>query len=318
MLQKFTSQQVQPQPPAPSPLSSQPLPNPKGGINAVHSKEVEGEEDEDENEEGSVSWWYVLLAQLVDSDDEEDGESEDESDEEDEEESVEEDSEDESDEEENETEEEEKEESEDKKGEEDEEEIYNNERTFFIATLFNGKGIKEEEIFTTADASVVPVVGIAENVLVRIGELSIPVDFHVIKCAKGEKGGTPQVLLERPFLKTAEFKLIYYDEIFTFSVGNAIEIFHLTQPPKPRKKGLHQLQENKGKKAPREEEKVAAKVNENPKEIARVRRRSSENSQITGEKKKRKKKKKRIPNPEKGKNHNKNLEDGKKKKNQKK
>ncbi|MED6152323.1 hypothetical protein PIB30_090834 [Stylosanthes scabra] len=33
---------------------------------------------------------------------------------------------------------------------------------------------------------------------------------------KGDKGGKPQVLLGRPFLKTTGFKLIYYDEIFTF------------------------------------------------------------------------------------------------------
>ncbi|MED6129006.1 hypothetical protein PIB30_103519 [Stylosanthes scabra] len=32
-------------------------------------------------------------------------------------------------------------------------------------------------------------------------------------------------------------------------MGNAIEIFHLTPPPKPRKKSLHQLQENKGKES---------------------------------------------------------------------
>ncbi|MED6128981.1 hypothetical protein PIB30_103289, partial [Stylosanthes scabra] len=97
---------------------------------------------------------------------------------------------------------------------------------------------KTKEIFTTADASVVSVVGIAENVLVLLG---------------------------RPFLKTAKFKLIYYDEIFTFSIGNAIEIFHLTPPPKPRKRSLHQLQESKGKKALRKKEKAAAKVKEKPK-----------------------------------------------------
>ncbi|MED6116018.1 hypothetical protein PIB30_096166, partial [Stylosanthes scabra] len=56
------------------------------------------------------------------------------------------------------------------------------------------------------------------------------------------------VLLGRPFLKTVRFKLIYHDEIFTFEVGNAIEIFHLPPPPKPQKKGLHQLQQEKGKR----------------------------------------------------------------------
>ncbi|MED6187109.1 hypothetical protein PIB30_073250 [Stylosanthes scabra] len=106
-----------------------------------HSKEGKGEKDEDENEEGSISWWYNLLAQLVDSDDEEDEESKDESEEEDEDESAEEDTEDESAEAEDQTEEEEN---------EDEEEVYNK-RTSFIATLFNDKEIKEEVPFTCED-----------------------------------------------------------------------------------------------------------------------------------------------------------------------
>ncbi|MED6151706.1 hypothetical protein PIB30_084929 [Stylosanthes scabra] len=49
-------------------------------------------------------------------------------------------------------------------------------------------------------------------------------------------------------MKTAGFKLIYYDEIFTIEVGNVIEIFHLPPPPKPWKKGLHQMHQDKGKK----------------------------------------------------------------------
>ncbi|MED6124606.1 hypothetical protein PIB30_060468 [Stylosanthes scabra] len=90
---------------------------------------------------------------------------------------------------------------------------------------------KLREVFTTTDASIVSVAGIAEYVLVKIGQLTIPADFHVIMPTKGDKGGKPQ-----------------YDEIFIFEVGNVIEIFHLPPPPKPRKKGLHQLQQDKGKK----------------------------------------------------------------------
>ncbi|MED6209381.1 hypothetical protein PIB30_054085 [Stylosanthes scabra] len=67
--------------------------------------------------------------------------------------------------------------------------------------------------------------------------------------------GRPQVLLGRPFLKTAEFKLIYYDEIFTFSVGNVIEVFHLTLPPKPLKKRIQRLKVDNAEK----------KVRSNPK-----------------------------------------------------
>ncbi|MED6210190.1 hypothetical protein PIB30_061820 [Stylosanthes scabra] len=146
------------------------------------------------------------------------------------------------------------------------------------------------EVFTTAIARVVSVAGIAENVPVRIGELTIPEDFHVIKPTKGEKGGTPEVLLGRSFLKTAEFKLIYYDEIFTFSVGNVIEIFHLTPPPRPRKKAIHQLQQDKGKAqagSPREKNKIKAKTWEGPKGRIRDTKDSrSKSPQPEGEKKK--------------------------------
>ncbi|MED6207156.1 hypothetical protein PIB30_033256 [Stylosanthes scabra] len=130
-------------------------------------------------------------------------------------------------------------------------------------TLDLGSLKKTKEVFTTADASIVSVTAIAENVLVRIGELTISANFHIIKPTKREKkGGTPQVLLGRSFLKTAEFKLIYYDEIFTFSVGSAIETFHLTPPPNLQKKGIHQLQMNNGRTqggSSKEEKKTEAK-----------------------------------------------------------
>ncbi|MED6138916.1 hypothetical protein PIB30_079044 [Stylosanthes scabra] len=289
MLQRITNQPNQTQPPS---LILLPSPNLKGGINVIHSKEAEGEEDE--NEEGSVSWWYDLLAQLVDSDDEEDEESKDESEEEDEDENAEEDSEDEFVKEEDQTEEEE---SVNKKRKKDEEENHNNERTSIIATLFNDKEIKEEVPVKCEDPGPCLVTCKINGVEVReclcdsgayssvmpyklykflkLGPLKKTKEIFTITDAR-EKGGMPQVLLGRSFLKTAEFKLIYYDEIFTFSVGTAIEIFHLTQPPKPRKKSLHQLQESKGKKAPRGEKKAAAKMIE--KETTYKRRKCSENS----------------------------------------
>ncbi|MED6151087.1 hypothetical protein PIB30_078873 [Stylosanthes scabra] len=39
---------------------------------------------------------------------------------------------------------------------------------------------KSREVFTIADASIESVVGIVEDVLVKIGQLTIPADFHVI------------------------------------------------------------------------------------------------------------------------------------------
>ncbi|MED6175522.1 hypothetical protein PIB30_079154 [Stylosanthes scabra] len=67
LLHKFTNQPTtnpQPQPSTSSQLPSQPLPNPKGGINMVHN-----ENDEEEDEEDDDEWLYGLLAKLEDSDD---------------------------------------------------------------------------------------------------------------------------------------------------------------------------------------------------------------------------------------------------------
>ncbi|MED6170698.1 hypothetical protein PIB30_033464 [Stylosanthes scabra] len=101
-------------------------------------------------------------------------------------------------------------------------------------------------------------VGIAEDVLVRIGGLTTPANFHVIKPGQKDKGGTPQVLLGRPFLKSGGFKLNYHDEIFTFEAGNAMEIFHFTMHPEPEK-GFHQLQYDRKKKPPRKKRKAEGK-----------------------------------------------------------
>ncbi|MED6223486.1 hypothetical protein PIB30_074425 [Stylosanthes scabra] len=136
LLQKIANQspvnpQAQAQPLVPSPLSSQPLPNPKGGINAVQV-EMDNEEDEAEDEEGENDWLYELLKELANSDDEDDEESEDESEEEDEDESTEEDSEDEFLEEGDHAEEEAREEDMDKG------------KIFFINTLFKEKKNEEE------------------------------------------------------------------------------------------------------------------------------------------------------------------------------
>ncbi|MED6194632.1 hypothetical protein PIB30_030257 [Stylosanthes scabra] len=81
-------------------------------------------------------------------------------------------------------------------------------------TLDLGPLKKSKEVFTTADASIVLVARIAENVLVKVGKLTIPADFHVIMPSKGDKGGRPQTT----------------------------EVFHLTHPPAPRMKGAHQFQ----------------------------------------------------------------------------
>ncbi|MED6178808.1 hypothetical protein PIB30_111093, partial [Stylosanthes scabra] len=91
--------------------------------------------------------------------------------------------------------------------------------TFFIATIFSRNEVKETEmpikcedpacgnvmpyalyetldlgplkkskdVFTTVDASIVSVAGIADNVMVNVGKLTIPTDFHVIRPTEGDK-----------------------------------------------------------------------------------------------------------------------------------
>ncbi|MED6221393.1 hypothetical protein PIB30_054195 [Stylosanthes scabra] len=74
---------------------------------------------------------------------------------------------------------------------------------------------KTTDVFITADCSIVSAAGIIEDVMVKVGRLVIPTDFHVIQPPPGERGH-PQVLLGRPFLKISGFKLTYTDDIFTF------------------------------------------------------------------------------------------------------
>ncbi|MED6139931.1 hypothetical protein PIB30_088479 [Stylosanthes scabra] len=72
-------------------------------------------------------------------------------------------------------------------------------------TLDLGPLKKSKEVFTTVDASIMSVAGIADNVM------------------------------------TARFKLQYDDDTFSLSVGKITGIFHVTRPLTPRKKGAHQL-----------------------------------------------------------------------------
>ncbi|MED6176160.1 hypothetical protein PIB30_085413 [Stylosanthes scabra] len=244
-MQKMMNQQTQPQhkpPPAiPSPLPSQPLPNPKGGLNAINDKpEIEKEAVDTDNEE-SEQQLYELLINVTGSKDEDIGEILDFCEEFD-----------------SDYKEEESEEGElaDGWGSEIETQNYQGEM-LSINTISDKKGDEEElptncedpgpclvtcrikdsrfqtttDVFTTANCSIVSAAGIVEDVMVKIGRLVILTDFHVIKPPLGERRH-PQVLLGRPFLKTSGFRLTYANDIFTFSSGKTIETFQITPPPK--------------------------------------------------------------------------------------
>ncbi|MED6125723.1 hypothetical protein PIB30_071388 [Stylosanthes scabra] len=219
-------------PPNPNSLPSQPLANPKGGINMVRK----GEEEENKKKTRG-DWLLELIAELVKlgpSDDEDwiwkDSDEEDSEEEElNEEEGEEED------------EKEEVNEGEAKEESEAEEE----EETFFVATVFEKSKVDKLKVPPKCEDPD-PYLELcqlwAENVLVKVGGLTIPTDFHVIRATKGSKGGTPQVLLGRPFLKTAGFQLDYITETFSFKVGNVEETFHLVRPPSSLNKSAQQLQ----------------------------------------------------------------------------
>ncbi|MED6175148.1 hypothetical protein PIB30_075647 [Stylosanthes scabra] len=93
-----------------------------------------------------------------------------------------------------------------------------------------------------------PVAGIADNVLVTIGKLTIPADFHILKPQPKEKRGKPQVLLGRPFLKTGGFEQDYHDDTFKFSAGKTTERFQIVKKGKD-----HSLQKDDGKMRGKEE-----------------------------------------------------------------
>ncbi|MED6210313.1 hypothetical protein PIB30_062933 [Stylosanthes scabra] len=163
---------------------------------------VHNENDEEEDEEDDNEWLYGLLAELEDFDDDSDDEE------------VEEEPEREVDDEEVE---------EEPKGE-----------IFFIATIFRGNEVKEPEMSVKCED---PGPCLVTS---KIRGVDIP-ECLCDPGACGDKGGRPQVLLGRPFLKTARFKLQYDDDTFSLSVGKITEIFHVTHPPAPRRKGAHQL-----------------------------------------------------------------------------
>ncbi|MED6197844.1 hypothetical protein PIB30_060580 [Stylosanthes scabra] len=92
---------------------------------------------------------------------------------------------------------------------------------------------------------IVSIAGTAEDVVVTIGSLTFPTDFHVIRSIRHSKGGTPQVLLGKPTLKTAGFKLDYITNAFSFKIGNMEEVYHPKKPPAVNKKFAHQVQLSK-------------------------------------------------------------------------
>ncbi|MED6209402.1 hypothetical protein PIB30_054344 [Stylosanthes scabra] len=79
---------------------------------------------------------------------------------------------------------------------------------------------------------IVSIAGTAEDVVVKIGSLTVLADFHVIRSTRHSKGGTPQV-------------------------GNVEEVYHPKKPPAVNKKFAHQVQLSKEDKDERKQSEEA-------------------------------------------------------------
>ncbi|MED6157577.1 hypothetical protein PIB30_024418 [Stylosanthes scabra] len=196
----------------------------KSGEDKVGSEEdSDGDEDESEEEEENGDWLYDLLIELYEAQEREkesdDSQSEEESDVEDEIEEVETDNE--------------------------------ANETFFIATLFNNKRVKEEIPAKREDPGPCLVTCMIKHAVVREclcdpRACSSVMPYELYKfLGLGPLKKTEEIFT---IADASGFKLNYHDEIFTFEVENTIEIFHFDNCSEPKKKGLRQLKTDKKKK----------------------------------------------------------------------
>nr|XP_025625334.1 uncharacterized protein LOC112717551 [Arachis hypogaea] len=84
-----------------------------------------------------------------------------------------------------------------------------------------------------ADKSIVSVVGIAENVIINIQWLLFSVDFHILETPPIDSTNPSSVLLGRPFLKTACFKLDAHSRVYSFESDGELVKFTLEESNKP-------------------------------------------------------------------------------------
>ncbi|XP_015954691.1 uncharacterized protein LOC107479060 [Arachis duranensis] len=87
--------------------------------------------------------------------------------------------------------------------------------------------------FVLADKSIVSVVGIAENVIVNIQGLLFPVDFYILETPPIDSTKPSSILLRRPFLKTARFRLDAHSGVYSFESDGKLVKFTLEESNKP-------------------------------------------------------------------------------------
>ncbi|KAL4321298.1 hypothetical protein AHAS_Ahas14G0096500 [Arachis hypogaea] len=88
---------------------------------------------------------------------------------------------------------------------------------------------RSEARFVLADKSIISVVGVAENVLVRIQDLIFLVDFHILETPPIDLDRPSSILLGRPFLKTSCVKLDAYSGKYSFEAKEKVVKFKLEE-----------------------------------------------------------------------------------------
>nr|XP_025679445.1 uncharacterized protein LOC112779413 [Arachis hypogaea] len=87
--------------------------------------------------------------------------------------------------------------------------------------------------FVLANKSIMSVIGIAENVIVNIQGLLFPADFHTLETPSIDSTKPSSILLGRPFLKTAHFKLDAHSGVYSFESDGKLVKFTLEESDKP-------------------------------------------------------------------------------------
>ncbi|XP_057755826.1 uncharacterized protein LOC130975009 [Arachis stenosperma] len=87
--------------------------------------------------------------------------------------------------------------------------------------------------FVLADKSIVSVVGNVENVIVNIQGLNFPADFHILETPPIDSTKPSSILLGRPFLKTARFKLDAHSGVYSLESDGKLVKFTLEVSDKP-------------------------------------------------------------------------------------
>nr|KYP49910.1 hypothetical protein KK1_028301 [Cajanus cajan] len=82
-------------------------------------------------------------------------------------------------------------------------------------------------VIQLANRSVSHPTGLVEDVLVQVGELIFPVDFHVLDMEEGFSHGSVPIILGRPFLKIARTKIDVYADTLSMEFGDIVVHFNI-------------------------------------------------------------------------------------------